>query len=355
MSVMAAMCLGGCQGNAGTAQTTAGTVESRPAETAAGTTETAENAAKPSVSISVGFENGMADTISKAVEQWAKLLAEKSGGSMELVLYPDSQLGSKNDLIDSMQLGENVITIADGAFLAEYGAPDLGILYGPYLFDNWDQVWKLVDSAWFEEQDAKLGENGLKVIAANWKLGERNLFLVEPMEHPEDLKGRKIRVPSNQVQIEETNAIGATATPMAAGEVYQALQTKTIDGLENVNSALLSMRWCEVAKYVYEDEHVYNMAIWVGGTSMFDSLTDEQKTWLLESAEEAGLWNNEMQDQDAQSIRDELTGEQGVTFIPCTEEDKAKLVSMCESFYANGTAYGWSEGIYETIQEIIKE
>jgi hypothetical protein len=69
MSVMAAMCLGGCQGNAGTVQTTAGTVESRPAETAAGTTETAENAAKPSVSISVGFENGMADTMSKAVEQ----------------------------------------------------------------------------------------------------------------------------------------------------------------------------------------------------------------------------------------------------------------------------------------------
>ncbi|MCI8453970.1 MAG: TRAP transporter substrate-binding protein DctP [Lachnospiraceae bacterium] len=355
MSVMTAMCIGGCQSGSDTAQTTAKTQETGAREEKTEEAEAANQTEEPSVSISVGFENGMADTMSKAVEQWAKLLEEKSGGSMELVLYPDSQLGSKNDLIDSMQLGENVITIADGAFLAEYGAPDLGILYGPYLFENWDQVWKLVDSDWFKEQDAKLCENGLKVIAANWKLGERNLFLVEPMEHPEDLKGRKIRVPSNQVQIEETNAIGATATPMAAGEVYQALQTKTIDGLENVNSALLSMRWCEVAKYVYEDEHVYNMAIWVGGASMFDGLTDEQKTWLLESAEEAGLWNNEMQDQDAQNIRDELTGEQGVTFIPCTEEDKKKLISLCEPFYANGTAYGWSEGVYETIQEIIKE
>lgn len=316
----------------------------------AGSTAGAEGA---EVSISVGFENSMTDTVSQAVQQWADLLAEKSGGTMELVLYPDSQLGSKSDLIDSMQIGENVITIADGAFLAEYGAPDLGVLYGPYLFNDWDQVWKLVDSDWFKDQDTKLGENGLKIISANWKLGERNLFLVDPIEKVEDLKGRKIRVPNNQVQIEETNAIGATATPMAASEVYQALQTKTIDGLENVDSALLSMRWGEVAKYVFVDEHVYNMAIWVGGKDMFDSLTEEQQNWLLESADEAGLSNNDKQDEDAENIHEQLVDELGVTFVECTEEDKAKLVEMCQPFYENGSAYGWSDGLYETVQEII--
>lgn len=344
MGVMAAV-LGGC--GSGSSETEADTDN-----TSAVGTESADGNVE--VSISVGFENGMQDMMSQAVSEWAEILAEKSGGTMELVLYPDSQLGSKNDLIDSMQMGENVITIADGAFLAEYGAPDLGILYGPYLFTDWDQVWKLVESDWFSDQDALLNENGLKIVSANWKLGERNIFTADPVESPEDLVGKKIRVPNNQVQIEETNAIGATATPMGASEVYQALQTGTIDGLENVNSALISMRWCEVAKYVYEEEHVYNMAIWVCGTSMFDSLTEEQQDWLLESADEAGLRNNDLQDEYAEEVRDQLTNDEGVTFIECTEEDKAKLIEMCESFYENGDAYGWSDGLYDEIKKIIQ-
>ena len=314
----------------------------------------AVNALAADVTISVGFENSTQDELYKAITRWAELVDQKSGGTMALELYPNSQLGSKNDLIDSMQLGESVITIADGAFLAEYGAPDLGILYGPYLFTDWDQMWKLVESDWFKDQNKLLEANGLSIVSANWKLGERNLFLVQPVKGADDLKGRKIRVPNNQVQIEETNAIGASATPMSAADVYQALQTGTIDGLENVNSALISMKWGEVAKYVYEEEHVYNQAIWVAGTMMLDSLTEEQRTWLLEAANEAGLYNNELQDAAAVAIRETLEKDFGTTFIPCSEEDKAKLIKMCESFYANSAAFGWTDGLYETIQNIIK-
>lgn len=305
------------------------------------------------ITVSIGFENGTTDNMYKAVEKWAQLLEEKSGGEMVAQLFPNSQLGSKSDLIDSMQLGEQVITVADGAFLAEYGAPDLGVLYGPYLFSDWDQVWTLVDSEWFSEQNALLNNNGLSIVAANWKLGERNIFLVNPVETAKDLIGRKIRVPSNQVQIQETNAIGAAATPMAASEVYQALQTGTIDGLENVNSALISMRWCEVAKYIYEDEHVYNMAIWVAGTMFMDSLTEQQKTWLLESAQEAGFYNNELQDASAAEVKDTLENVEGVTYIPCSAEDKAYLIDCCKSFYENSASFGWSDGLYDRIQSII--
>ena len=57
---------------------------------------------------------------------------------MAIEVYPDSQLGDKSSLIDSMLLGENVCTLADGAFYADYGVPDFGIVFGPFLFDNWD-------------------------------------------------------------------------------------------------------------------------------------------------------------------------------------------------------------------------
>ena len=81
-----------------------------------------------------------------------EIIKEKSGGKMAIEIYPDSQLGDKSSLIDSMLLGENVCTLADGAFYADYGVPDFGIVFGPFLFDSWEQVWKLVDSDWYKEQ-----------------------------------------------------------------------------------------------------------------------------------------------------------------------------------------------------------
>lgn len=91
------------------------------------------------VTLQLGFENSLSEPVGQAAQKWAELLAEKSNGTMEIILYPDSQLGDKSELIDSMLLGENVATLADGAFYADYGVPDFGIVFGPFLFDNWEQ------------------------------------------------------------------------------------------------------------------------------------------------------------------------------------------------------------------------
>ena len=88
------------------------------------------------VELQIGFENSASEPIGQGLEKWAELLDEASGGTMKITLYPDSQLGSKNELIDSMMLGEPVATLADGAFYADYGVPDFGIVFGPFLFDD---------------------------------------------------------------------------------------------------------------------------------------------------------------------------------------------------------------------------
>ena len=66
------------------------------------------------------------------------------------------------------------------------------------------------------------------------------------------------------------------------------------------------------------------------------------------------LYNNELQDKDAEAVQDALVNDYGVVINECTPEDKKELISMCESFYENGAAYGWSDGLYEEIQNIIK-
>ena len=108
------------------------------------------------VEINIGFENTLEEPVGQAVVKWQELLDEQSGGTMHINLFPNSALGSKTELIDQMVMGENIITIADGAFYADYGVPDLGILYGPFFFGTWDEVWKLQESEWYAEQHKKL-------------------------------------------------------------------------------------------------------------------------------------------------------------------------------------------------------
>ena len=139
MSVIlaASMAAGGCGGSAAPAGTSAAPAGSAAASSGAGEGAKEDPAsAQEVVTIQIGFENTTEEPIGNAVEYCAELLEAESNGTMKLQLFPNSALGSKSELIDQMIMGENIITIADGAFYADYGVPDLGILYGPFFFDN---------------------------------------------------------------------------------------------------------------------------------------------------------------------------------------------------------------------------
>lgn len=306
--------------------------------------------AAAAVTLQVGFENSMSEPLGQGVEKWAEILKEKSGGTMEIAMYPDSQLGEKNSLIDSMLLSENVCTLADGAFYADYGVPDFGIVFGPFLFDDWDDCWALIESDWYKAQEAKLEEKGLKLLASNWKYGDRHTLTVKPVNTVSDLAGMKIRVPSNQIQSLGFDVLGATSTGMALGDVYSALQSKTIDGAENPLSTLYGRKLHEVAKYLILDGHVKNFTTWVCSADWYNSLTEEQQQWLVESAKEAGEYNNEVQAEQEQEYLDKMVAE-GVTVVEPTEEVLAGFREKAQAFYGMGDKFGWSDGLYDEVKK----
>lgn len=299
--------------------------------------------------IQIGFENTTEEPIGQAVEKWAELLEEQSGGTMKLELFANSALGSKSELIDQMVMGENIITIADGAFYAEYGVPDMGIMYGPFFFETWDDVWALVDSDWYADQCDQLKEKGLTILASNWIYGERHLMTKSKVVTPADVKGKKIRLASSQIYVEGFNALGATAVPMALGDVYTSLQNGTLDGVENPLSTLYGQSFQEVAKYILLTGHIKNFTTWCIGTDYLNTLTKEQQELLISTGEEAGLYNNELQeaaDEDyAQKMRDA-----GVEITELTDEQLAEWKEAAQSFYEKGSIFGWSDGLYDTTQ-----
>lgn len=305
---------------------------------------------KPVV-VQIGYENNPGEPIDLAINEWKRLLEEKSGGTMKMEVFPSSQLGSKNDIIDQMMAGASVITLADGAFYSDRGVPDFGITFGPYLFGSWDECWALTESDWWNDQSNKLEEKGLKILTSNWMYGDRHTLTTKPVRSVADLKGMKIRVPNNTIQIKGFEVLGATPTPMPLGEVYTALQQGTIDGLENPLPVLYNGKFHEVAKYLTLDGHIKNFTTWVTGTEFFNSLTPEQQQLLIETGNEAGLYNNSIQEEITQETLEKLKAE-GVEVIEVNSsefEDAAKKFYELPDFTSK-----WSDGLYDKVKESMK-
>lgn len=345
MALSLAACSGGNASSAG----------SQSGSTASGTSSTAPGSSDKKVVINVGYENATTEPAAKAAEKWKSLVEEKSNGTIDLELFPNSTLGKKNDLIDQMVMGENIITVADGAFLADYGVPDFGIFYAPFMFKSWDDEWTVVKSDWYKGLCDKLAQKGgLRVLSSNWIYGARNIMSIKPVKTPADLAGLKMRVSSNDLSITSFNDLGASAVGMDMSDVYQALQAGTIDAVENPISSLTNRSFQEVAKYLIKDEHILAVSMWICGESFYSTLTPEQQQILSECADEAGLYNNDLYDQATADATKKLQ-DAGVQIRELSDSEKQTWNEAGQKFYKNDTGkLGWSDNLYNKVDSIIK-
>lgn len=306
--------------------------------------------ASAAVTIMIGYENNPGEPIDLACNEWKRLVEEKSNGEMIVEIFPSSQLGSKDNIIDQAMAGDCVITLANGAFFQDRGVKDFGVVFAPYLFESWEQIDKLAASDWFAQKKAELSDLGLTILTG-WHYGARDTMTTKKVVTAADIKGMKIRVPNNSLQVKGTAATGAVPTPMSLGEVYTALQQGTIDGLENPLTVLYNGAYQEVCKYLILDHHILDYTCWVCGTDFFNTLTPEQQQILIEAGNEAGVYNNAMLEETTNKALEDLKAA-GVEVV---EFDRDSFVAACESFYEDPEIKAmWSEGLIDQIKEIIK-
>lgn len=306
--------------------------------------------ATAAVTIMIGYENNPGEPIDLACNEWKRLVEEKSNGEMIVEIFPSSQLGSKDNIIDQAMAGDCVITLANGAFFQDRGVKDFGVVFAPYLFESWEQLDKLAASDWFAQKKAELSDLGLTILTG-WHYGARDTMTTKKVVTAADIKGMKIRVPNNSLQVKGMAATGAVPTPMSLGEVYTALQQGTIDGLENPLTVLYNGAYQEVCKYLILDHHILDYTCWVCGTDFFNTLTPEQQQILVEAGNEAGVYNNAMLEETTNKALEDLKAA-GVEVV---EFDRDSFVAACESFYADPDIQAmWSEGLIDQVKEIIK-
>jgi tripartite ATP-independent transporter DctP family solute receptor len=295
------------------------------------------------VVLKVAYENNPGEPVDQVVHKWAELVTEASGGKVALELYPSSQLGSKQDVMEQALLGVNVVTIADVGFLTDYD-PDLGILFGPYLTDSPDQLFKIYESDWFKQKDAELREKGIHIVISNYFYGTRQLLATKKVETPDDLVGMKIRVPNNNMQIKAIELLGGTPTPMPLGDVYPALTQGVIDGVENPLPVLYGQKLYEQAKELSMISYLTNTALWLGGEAYFSTLDPEVVQMLQDTGYQAGLYSQEI----AKSGEEKILADMQAAGVTVTYPDLAPFKEKSKAFFTQFPE--WSPGLYEQIQ-----
>lgn len=283
------------------------------------------------------------DPVQEAFLELADMVGERSNGSIEIQVYANSELGSNKDNLEQAVNGANIIAVGDTGFLADY-VPDFGIMNGPFLYSSYEDLVKLGESEWYKEIADACSEQGIKVLAMNWYFGERHIISKKPINSPDDMKGLKIRVPSNTMWTATMEALGAAPTTIQWSEVYSALDQGVVDAAEAPLATIYTSKLQEAAKYISTTGHFTGIIGLEMSQKVWDSMSENQRTILAECIAEEGKIYSERVIASDQEWREKLEAE-GVTFI---DVDREPFRAACEAVYTKFPE--WSDGLYERIK-----
>ena len=236
-----------------------------------------------------GFETPRTDSQFIGAEHFAKVAAEKSGGRIEIQLYPDGVLGNGPTMLADMQGGDLDMYMGGSGFFANM-AQKLNILDIPFLFRGTKHVDTLLEGDFGRLMLDELNAHEIKGLAF-WENGFRCLTnLRNPVKVAADVKGMKLRTLANPMHIEAWTLLGTNPVPMPLSELYTALETKTVEGQEHPLNVTYSAKLYEVQKYISASNHAYSPLIVGMNLDRFNSLPKDIQDILIESCIEGARY-----------------------------------------------------------------
>lgn len=273
------------------------------------------------------------------IQHFADRIEYYSGGSIQIDVFPNGQLGSETQSLEQMQSGTLDAAKVGAATLGSF-VPVAKVFSLPYIFRDHEHFWAVLNG--------EVGQELLDLLATNaagkpsgfrgltyFDAGSRNFYAKKPILSPGDLEGMKIRVMNDPVAIDMMKALGASPTPISWGELYTALQQGVVDGAENNPPSFVTSRHYEVCQEFSFDRHSQVPDVLIVSEQTWSSLSEEEKGWFRRAAAEA---SERQREAWAQGVQEALAAmqEKGVTIH---EVDLQPFVDATESVrekYAQG-------------------
>ncbi len=232
----------------------------------------------------------------QAVVEMGRRLSEATGGRLGIHVYSGGQLGAERDTLEITSFGGLDMNRVNLAPLTAI-EPMTIIPSLPFLFRSKAHMRQTLDGAIGQTILDSLRPHGL-VGLCFYDSGERSFYNTKrPIYTPSDTKGLKIRVQNSDLFVAMIKALGADATPMDMGEVYQALVQGVIDGAENNQPSYFTGRHFEAAPFYSLTRHVMAPEILVMSADRWKKLSDSDRTLVKQMARESVPFMRELWDK----------------------------------------------------------
>jgi C4-dicarboxylate-binding protein DctP len=240
----------------------------------------------------------------QTAERFKQLVEARFPGRVTVEVYPSAQLMSDSDSIEALSFGE-IQMIAVSLSLFDRLTHQFQIFDLPFLFPNLAAVERFQRGAEGQRLLTSIADKGILGLTF-WHNGMKQLSGPRPLRVPEDARGLKFRIMESDILQAQVQALGGSPQKMDFGEVYQALQTGTVDAQENTWSNIYSSKFYEVQPYITESNHGYIGYLVAVNPDFWNGLPNDVREGVAAALTEATEWGNARAEEVNQEARQKI-------------------------------------------------
>ena len=278
----------------------------------------------------LGSPQPEASNYQKAAVMFAEEVGKLSGNKLKVEVFPNSQLGSINQMLTSVQLGSLSMTLAVPAWYSSY-VKAMNVFTLPFLVHAPEQLRPALEGKLGTAVTAKGDEAGFHFLGW-WLMGARHMVNnVHPINTPDDVAGLKMRVINSQVYIQMFKLLGASPVVLDSAEIYLGLQQKVVDGMEYPIPDMIDAKMYEVSKYMSLTAHVTDFFVVSINHTLWAGMSPEEQGILNQAMKIASDWEWQAQPALTETARKKL--ETLMKINPVSPEDRALFAGKTKPIY----------------------
>jgi tripartite ATP-independent transporter DctP family solute receptor len=213
--------------------------------------------------------------VSKSMNYFKEQLEQESNGRFEVQYFPNSQLGAEEVFIDHVK--RNTVQVAISGGLAKKDENRLNLVEPPFVIETWKQAYGAYNGPIAEKIKGDYHKNTGSYIMGFMVNGFREISSSMPVTSMADLGKLKLRVPTTDLYVNMFKGFGVNTVMMPMSEVYNALETKVVDGQDNPYPTVVASGWWEVQKYLLESHHMFTANPVLVNGKFYDGLSAADK------------------------------------------------------------------------------
>ncbi|WP_157968957.1 TRAP transporter substrate-binding protein [Tropicimonas sp. IMCC34011] len=268
-------------------------------------------AAAQDLTIRVGTVYQPDHTISKGTAEFARIVEEESGGSIEVQPFYSEELGTEREMAEMTRAGGMEMVLSGlpgtGAFV-----PQLEVMEAFYTYGDVEDLARVVEAI-SPDLNGFMEPQGFHMLGAMYQ-GPRNLLANEPVRTLADIEGMKMRIPQTPLFVTLAQSWGATPTAIAFSEAYTALENGVVDAIDGTAESMVTSGFSEQVKNLTLTRHNFYPQPMVVNLDWWNGLTDEQRAILEDAAARASEYQLGLHTEAANAAIARME-EEGVTII----------------------------------------